>query len=151
MNLRPALLAAAALAVALLTTLALCRWGAGGRSELSGLVEGVQHDQELESRVAAARRRYAAKRALAAEVVAGRLSLREAADQFRRLGEVDTGFPSDLSSPPRDEQSLRAEVLQFVWEVLAGEERFAAAARWYGEAFAAGPQLLVGPPTGHRS
>jgi serine/threonine-protein kinase len=34
--------------------------------------------------------------------------------------------------------------------VLANEGRFAAAARWYAEVFAAQPQLLVGTPTGHR-
>jgi hypothetical protein len=34
--------------------------------------------------------------------------------------------------------------------VLAHEGRFAEAARWYAEVFAAHPHLLVGSPTGHR-
>jgi hypothetical protein len=37
MNLRPALLAAAALAAALGSCLALCDWGAGGDRDLAGL------------------------------------------------------------------------------------------------------------------
>jgi hypothetical protein len=65
MTLRPALLAAAALAAAFGSCLALCDWGAGGNSTLSALARSVQHGEELDSHVEANRRRFEAKRALA--------------------------------------------------------------------------------------
>jgi hypothetical protein len=125
MTFRSALLAAATLAVGLCTTMAVCLWGEVGL------------------------RRIEAQRALAAEVVAGRMSLREAAGHFRRLDEVAPGFPPDNSRPPEAEQVLFVRVLGFVWEHAAQRQRFAAAARCYAEAFAAHPQLLSGPPSGH--
>jgi hypothetical protein len=150
MSLRPALLGAAILATAFGTSLALRRWGGEGNADLSDLARAFQHGQELESQVEAVRRRYQAKRALAAEIVAGRMSLREAVGHFRRLDEADPGYPPDSPRPPGDEQSLAAQVQYFLWEVLGEQERYAAAARLYAEAFTAQPHWLAGPPTGHR-
>jgi hypothetical protein len=110
---------------------------------------GAVHD-DLEAHLEAAWRRDEAKRALAAEVIAGRMSLREAASHFRQLDEVDPGFPPSTSRPAADERALQDRVLDCGWEVLAHEGRFAEAARWYAEVFAAHPHLLVGSPTGHR-
>jgi hypothetical protein len=150
MTLRPALLTAAALAAALGICFALYRWGAGGNSDLTALSRAVQHGEELESHIEAGRRRDGAKRALAAEVVAGRMTLQEAAGHFRHLDETDPGFPLGIARPPADERARYDRVLDCGWEVLAHEGRFAEAARWYAEVFAAHPQLLVGSPTGHR-
>jgi hypothetical protein len=147
---RYALVAAAALAAAFGSCLALSRWGAGGNRNLAALATSVQHGEDLEARLPVGRRRDEAKHALAAEVIAGRMSLREAAGQFRRLDEADPGFPPDISCPAADERALQDRVLDCGWEVLAHEGRFAEAARWYAEVFAAHPQLLVGSPTGHR-
>jgi hypothetical protein len=150
MSLRPALTAAGAVVIALWATLTLCRWDSGGQSHLSGLAQEVQHGQELESHVEAGRRCYEAKRALAVEVVAGKLSLHEAAGHFRRLEEADASYPPDSPRPPGDEQAVCERLLHFIWDILAERELFAAAARQYSEAFAAHPPLLAGPPTGHR-
>ena len=54
----------------------------------------------------AGRRRDQAKRALAAEVMAGRMSLREAAGHFRRLDEADPGYPPGIPRPSLDERAL---------------------------------------------
>jgi hypothetical protein len=150
MSLRPAVLAVVALTAASGIGLALYRWSARGNGDLLALAWAVQHNEELESRVEGVRRRYQAKRALAAEVVAGRMSLREAAGHFRRLEEADPDYPPDSPRPPGDEQALCVQVLYFLGEILGEQGRYAAAARWYAEAFAAHPQLLAGPPTGHR-
>jgi hypothetical protein len=150
MRLRPALLAAAALAAASGIGLALGRWGAGGNRDFATLARSVQHGEDLEAHREAGWRRDEAKRALAAEVIAGRMSLGEAAGHFRRLDEADPGFPPSTSRPSADERALYDRVLDCGWEVLAHEGRFAEAARWYAAVFAAHPQLLVGTPTGHR-
>jgi hypothetical protein len=42
------------------------------------------------------------------------------------------------------------QVLDFVCAILADQERFAAAARWYAEAFTADPDMFAGPPAKHR-
>jgi hypothetical protein len=146
MSLRPILFAAGAITIALGATLALSRWGGGGKSDLSSFAQVVQQGQELESQAEARRRRHAAKRALAAEVVAGRMSLREAAGHFRRLDEAAPAFPR----PAADERALCDGVLDCAWEVLAQEGRFAEAARWHAEIFTTHPDLLTGPPIGHR-
>src|SRR5262249_11075832 len=88
---------------------------------------------------------------LAAEVVAGRMTVREAAGHFRRLDEADPAHPPGHPRPPQDERFFCARVLDFAWVVLMDRGRYAAAARWYAEACAAHPPLLAGPPTGHRS
>ena len=150
MRLRPALLAAAALAAAIGICLALGRWGAGGSRDLAALARSVQHGEDLEAHFQWRRRRYDAKHALAAEVIAGRMSLREAASHFRQLDEVDPGFPPSTSRPAADERALQDRVLDCGWEVLAHQGRFAEAARWYAEVFAAHPHLLAGSPAGHR-
>jgi hypothetical protein len=66
------------------------------------------------------------------------------------MDEADPGFPPSTSRPAADERALQDRVLDCGWEVLAHEGRFAAAARWYAEVFAAHPHLLVGTPAGHR-
>jgi hypothetical protein len=134
-------LAAAALAAAFGTALTLFRWSAQGNRELVDAARAVQRGEELEAHIEAGRRRDEAKRALAAEVVAGRMTVREAAGRFRRLDEAAPG----VARPAADDR-----VLDCAWEVLAGERRFAEAARWYAEVFTAHPHLLAGPPNGHR-
>jgi hypothetical protein len=150
MTLRPALLAAAALAITFATCLALCRWGAGGDRDLAGLARAVRSGDELEAIIEAGRHRDEAKRALAAEVVAGRMTLREAAGHFRRLDEANSDFFAHVLPPPRDERFYCERVLDTVWGVLGHPQRYAAAARWYAKVFTAHPQLLAGPPAGHR-
>jgi hypothetical protein len=150
MNLCPALLAAAALAAALGTCLAFCDWRAGGNSTLSTLAGALQQGEEMAPHIEAGRRRDGAKRALAAEVIAGTMSLREAADHFHRLDQADPGYPPGLPRPPWDERFYCERVLDRVWEVLAQQQRYAAAARWYAEVFTADPPVLAGPPAGHR-
>src|SRR5262249_6988240 len=87
------------------------------------------------------------KRGLAAEVVAGRMTVPEAAEQFRRLDEAASDDPPRR---PGREQALRREVLDRAWALLRDQQRYAAAARWYAATFAAHPDLVPGPPTGHR-
>jgi hypothetical protein len=140
----------AALAATLGICLALYRWSARGNGDLWTLTRALQHGEELESHVAAGQRRDEAKRVLAAEIISGKLSLREAADQFRRLDEAEPGYPTGLSSSSADERCHCDRVLDAVWVVLAQEGQFAAAAGWFREVFTAHPHLLVGPPTGHR-
>jgi hypothetical protein len=150
MTLRPALLAAAALAAALGTCLTLYDWGAVGNSALSPLAGALQQGEEMAPHIEAGRRRDDAKRALADKVVAGTMSLWEAAGRFHRLDEADPGYPAGIPRPPGDDRFFCGRVLDFVREILGREGRFAAAARWYGEAFTAYPDLLAGPPAGHR-
>src|SRR5262245_54988110 len=124
MNLRPAMVAAAVLA-AFYASLALCRWGAEGNRDLAALGRAIQRGEELASHIEPGRRRDEAKRALAAEVVAGRMTLRKAAGHFRRLDEADPGYPPGIPRPPGDEVFFCGRVLDVVWEILAQEERFA--------------------------
>jgi hypothetical protein len=150
MNLRPALLAAAALATAFGTFLVLSRWGAGGNGDLAAIARGVQRGEELDAHFGLRWRHNTARRALANEVVAGRMSLREAAGHFRHLNEANPGFVGHVLPPPRDERFFCESVLNVAWEVLTDQQRYAAAARWYAEVFTAHPQFLAGPPTDHR-
>jgi hypothetical protein len=150
MSLRPALFAAATLVTAFGTCLVLGRWGAGRNADLSAIAQALQRGQELEGHLANRWRRDEAKRALAAEVVAGRMSLREAAGQFRRLDDRNPGLPPSTSRPAADERALYDQVLDRAWEVLAHEGRFAEASRWYAEVLTGHPHLLVGRPIGHR-
>jgi hypothetical protein len=149
MNVRSALFAVAALAATCYASRALFRWAADGNRDLAALAREVQRGEELEPHLGAGLRRYQAERALAAEVVAGRMSLREAAGHFRLRDEADPIWPPGIPHPARDEQALCERVLHLVWEILAEEKRFAAAARWYAEAFTAHPQVFAGPPTKH--
>jgi hypothetical protein len=149
MNVRPALLATATLAASGIC-LALGRWGAEGNRELAALLREVQRGEELHPDLEAGRRREEAKRALAAEVVAGRMALREGAGHFRRLDEANPGFIGHVLAPPHDEEFFCASVLSFAWGVLTDQQRYATAARWYAEVFTAHPQLLAGPRTDHR-
>ena len=127
MTFRPALLATAALAVALCTTLAVCRRGGGGNEDLFALAQVVQHGEELARPREAGLRRIETRLALAAEVVAGRMSVREAAGHFRRLDEANPGVFAHGLPPPRDEESFCASVLDWVWVVLGHQQLYAAA------------------------
>jgi hypothetical protein len=148
MNFRPPLFAAASLAAAFCAARTLDRWDAEGNRELAALLREVQRGEELPPDLEAGRRRDEARRALAAEVVAGRMSLREAAGHFRRLHEADPGFFAPVHPPSRDERFFCERVLNVAWGVLTDQQRYAAAARWYAEVFTAHPQL-AGPPTDH--
>jgi hypothetical protein len=150
MTLRPALLAAAALATALYASLALSRWGAGGNRDLAAVTREFRRGEELAPHIEAGQRREEARRALAAEVVAGRLSLREATGSFRRLDEAAPFYPPGLAHSPGYERALRHSVLDWAWEVLGQQQRYAAAARGYAEVFTADPQLLAGPSAKYR-
>jgi hypothetical protein len=150
MTFRLALLAAAALAAAFGISLALGRWGAGENADLPTLALALQRGQELKGHLANLWRRDEARRALAAEVIAGRVSLGEAAGYFRGLDESDPDFVAHVQLPPRDESFYSEQVLDHVWEILAKRELFAAAARQYSEAFAADRDLLASPPARHR-
>src|SRR5262249_54998468 len=110
MGLRRSLLAAAALA-AFGTFLVLSRWGAGGYRDLVSLAWEVQRGDELGTNLEVARRRNEAKQALAAEVVAGRMTVREAADHFGRLDETDPSYPPGLPRSPGYERALCRNVL----------------------------------------
>jgi hypothetical protein len=146
---RPALLAAAALAAAGIC-LALGHWGAGGNRELWGVIEEVDRDEQLQPYIAGVWRRQEAKQALAAEVLDGKRTWREAAGLFRRLDAAAPAFPPGSSRLPGDEWSYGASVLDYVWEVLVPQGRYAAGARSYAEAFTAEPQFLATPPARHR-
>jgi hypothetical protein len=149
MNLRPPLLTTATLAAALCTTLAVCHRGGGGHEDLLAVARGIQSGEELDLRLETQRRGDEARFALADEVVAGRMSLREAADQLRRLEEAGLATPPVVPRPAGDERALRARVLDYVREVLVHQQQYAAAARYYAGAFAADPHLLAGPPPSH--
>jgi hypothetical protein len=136
MTLRPALLAVAALATALGIFLALCGWGAGGNRDLAAVTREFRRGEELEAQAEASRRRFEAKRDLATQVLAGRMTLLEAAKHFRRLDEADPVSPPGTRRPPVDEAVECDWVLHLVWEHFKLQGRYAAAARWYAEAFA---------------
>jgi hypothetical protein len=150
MYLRSVLVAAVALAATFWICFALYRWGAGAGRDLWAIVRGVQRGEELDAQFEVCWRYNVAKRVLAAEVVAGRMSVREAAGHFRRLDEANPGFVAHLLPPPRDEWFFCESVLSFAWGGFMDQERYAAAARCYAEAFTAEPQLLSGPSTKHR-
>jgi hypothetical protein len=128
MSLRPALLAASTVAAAVGICLALYRWSCGRNRQRLDIAWEVQRGEELASYLEVARRRHEAKQALAPEVVDGQMTLRVAAGHFRRLDETDPGYPAGIPRPTRDERVLCGRVLDFVWEILAREELFAAAA-----------------------
>jgi hypothetical protein len=104
----------------------------------------------LEPHLEAGRRREAAKRALAAEVIVGRMTLREAAGQLRRLDEAEPALSLGIPLPPRDEQVQGERVLYFIWESFMDQRQFAAGARWYGDTVTNHPHLFADSPTQHR-
>jgi hypothetical protein len=110
----------------------------------------VQRGEELAPYLEASRRRHEAKQVLAAEVVAGRMTLHEVAGHFRRLHEADPDYPPGLSHLPEDEWFFCESVLNYVWVVLANHKRYAATAHYYAEAFRAEPQFLAEPLAHHR-
>jgi hypothetical protein len=78
------------------------------------------------------------------------MTLSEAAEHFRRLDEADPVYPPGIPRPPADEAAECDWVLPLVWEHFKLQGRYAAAARWYAEAFTAHPHLPAGPSTKHR-
>src|SRR5262245_10536400 len=94
---RRALLATTVFAAAFGICLALVRWGVGGNGRLLDITGEVQRGEELTTYLEAFRSRHEAKCVLAGEVVAGQMTLREAAGHFRRLAETDPAFPPGLS------------------------------------------------------
>jgi hypothetical protein len=129
---------------------ALYQWSCGGNRELLDAAREVQRGEELVPHLEAVVRRHEARRTLAAAVLAGRTTLREAAAHFRRIDAADPAYPPGTSLPPRDDWFFCEGVLDYVWVVVVPEERYAAAARYYAEVFTAEPQFLAGPPGRHR-
>jgi hypothetical protein len=150
MRLHRALFLAAALVSAFGICLALYRQGAGGNGDLFDIAGEVRRGEDLEPHFEPSRRLNEAKLALAAEVVDGRMSLREAAGRFRRLDEAAPVYPPGISRYLGNEWYYCESTLDYVWTVFAHQKRYAAAARYYTEAFAAEPQFLAGPQSRHR-
>jgi hypothetical protein len=150
MTARSTTFAVAFLAATCWICLALFRWTAGGNRDLTAIASAFQRGEELAPHIEAGRHRDEVKWGLAAEVVTGKMSLRKAAGHFRRLDEADPRYPLGIPRPPEDERFFCAQVLDFVWEVLAHQQRYAAAAHWFAEAFTAHPFLLSGQPTDQR-
>src|SRR5262249_35101877 len=132
---------------ALFIAFALYRRGGHGTADPVSWASEFQRHDDLVARLEGARRRDEAKHGLAAEVVAGMMTVPEAAEQFRRLDEAASADPPRR---PGREPALRREVLDRAWALLRDQQRYAAAARWYAATFAAHPDLAPGPPTGHR-
>jgi hypothetical protein len=86
----------AAVAGALAAYLGLLFWGAGGNNDLAYFAQVVQRREALQARSAAILRRLKGKHRVVAELIAGRLTLREAAESFRQLG----GGPEGVRSAP---------------------------------------------------
>jgi hypothetical protein len=78
------------------------------------------------------------------------MTLREAAERFRRIDEAAPAYPPGTSPPPRDDWFFCEGVLDYVWVVVVPQERYAVAARYYDEVFTSEPRFLVGPPARHR-
>jgi hypothetical protein len=72
-------------AVVLVVCLALLGWGLQGVRDPADLLREGYRDEALEQRLVVVRQVSAGKREVTAEVLAGRLTLREAAERFRQL------------------------------------------------------------------
>ena len=104
------------------------RWDPDKRASMA---EEIARNEQLDQQEAALRRQRQAKRRVAAEVIAGRLSLAEAIEQFRAL---DREWPELPSAPQTAEElGISAEewsgrdVLYFVQLVLSDRPDEAAA------------------------
>lgn len=88
-----------------------------GAAPGQGLWQEQTRAEALEKRDAAVRRRLAGKAEVTAEVVAGRLSLAEAIDRFRRLealrDEGPDGVPGTPSRPALDDDEIAQNVLRW--------------------------------------
>jgi hypothetical protein len=91
-------------AVALAACLTLLLWGAGGNNNLAYFAQVVQRREALEARSTAALKRLQGKHRVAAELIAGRLTLREAAESFRQLGGGPEGVRSAPPAPGSEEE-----------------------------------------------
>jgi hypothetical protein len=138
--------------VLLLTTLAIAvaifqaLYRSGGKADAIIFVSEVQRGGELGARLDAVRRRFDAKHAVAAEVLAGKMTVREAAEEFRRMDEADADVHPSLLTPDEHERDLWESVVSGVWVHFVREHHYAAAARWFATAFKAEPHLIAGPP-----
>jgi hypothetical protein len=116
-------------ASALLVALLLGRDGSGGRGSEDEPVAG--EDDRIEREVAACERRREARRRIALDLAAGRLTLLEAAEHFRDLNEAYPGFSwipfrRHFPGSSDDERHCR-QVIKFV--ALEGGPGRAATAR----------------------
>jgi hypothetical protein len=140
----------AALAVAFGICFALSRCGPGGNGNPLDILPEIERVEKLKQHLEANQSRDAAKRSLAAEVVAKKISLRVAAGHFRGLDEADPFFPPGIPRTLGNEWFFCESVLDYVWIVVADQKRYATGARYYDEAFRAEPQFLAEPLAHHR-
>jgi hypothetical protein len=119
--------------------------------------DGLRRGEELEAQLAAVRQCYAAKRQALAEVVAERLTLREAAARFRQADLVNPIFPwdafPDLYPGDTDGERHCREVIHHVRLELRDEPARAAAvvARLEGELQGYLASFRVEPEVCHRA
>ena len=94
--------------------LSLARWSAG---DLEVLVWQGQLDEALDQRLAACQRLMGGKARTAAELIAGRVTLRQAAERFRELNTLVDDGHDDLIGPYQvvsGEEALWRNVLVWV-------------------------------------
>jgi hypothetical protein len=150
---QPLLVALVAALVATAVYLALARWAAG---DLATLAREVSREDELARQLTATWQVSEGKRRAVAELIAGRVTLREAAGRFRELdawldGESVTGGPSRTAS---GEEALWRMV--YSWAVTGLQDGpgssavLARLAAEYRQQFGYDPQPLPGyvPPFG---
>src|SRR5262249_18749119 len=97
--------------------------------DLAFLARECQRGEELESRTEGVRRTAAGMHGGAAEVIAGRMTLREAAGHFRRLHaarKAVLGDAAGASRLPEDERLLARLVISWVQGTLVNDPRRAA-------------------------
>jgi hypothetical protein len=102
------------LSAAVCLPLTVARWGAG---DLMALISQSQLDGPLEQRRAACRRLADGKSRAAAELVAGRITLRQAAERFRELNALVDDGNDDVVGPYQvqsGEEALWRNVLVWV-------------------------------------
>jgi hypothetical protein len=92
------------------------------------LLREVRRSEALDAREEASRRYSQAKHAVTDEVIAGRLSLAEAAERFAQLGELLDGNDTDIGKyiQPDGEQALCRNVILWVSVTLgrgSGEQK----------------------------
>ncbi len=98
MSLRLTLTAAALAAASACLAVALCRLGAG---DLATLVREANRGEAMTRRLATTRRVSEGKHHVVAELIAGRITLREAAERFRELNALADDGNDDLIAPFR--------------------------------------------------
>ncbi len=133
--------------------LALARWSAG---DLRTIVSQGRLDGALEQRLAACQRLTAGKSRAAAEVIAGRMTLRQAVERFVELNALVDDGNDDVVGPYQrvsGEEELWRNVLVWVQAELYTQRHPDAAAvlaplrAEYRERFGRDPDLRMMPPT----